>query len=154
MMQGRTGPFWGHNAMVRVRAFAESCGLPELRGKPPFGGHVMSHDYVEAALLARAGWRVRLDDDLQGSYEEGPQNIIDHAKRDRRWCQGNLQHARLLAAPGLLRLEPVCLFAGHLRLYRAVVLVGIHHGQHRGPGLCACAGLFSRTLLAVPGVSR
>jgi membrane glycosyltransferase len=102
MMQGRSGPFWGHNAMIRVRAFAESCGLPELRGTPPFGGHVMSHDYVEAALLARAGWRVRLDDDLEGSFEEGPENIIDHAKRDRRWCQGNLQHARLLAAPGLL----------------------------------------------------
>ena len=102
MMQGRSGPFWGHNAMVRVRAFAEACGLPELRGQPPFGGHVLSHDYVEAALLARAGWRVRLDDDLEGSFEEGPENIIDHAKRDRRWCQGNLQHARLIFAPGLL----------------------------------------------------
>ncbi|WP_376876700.1 glucans biosynthesis glucosyltransferase MdoH [Albirhodobacter sp. R86504] len=101
MMQGTTGPFWGHNAMVRVRAFAESCGLPALRGKPPFGGHVMSHDYVEAALLARARWIVRLDDDLQGSFEEGPENIIDHAKRDRRWCQGNLQHARIIGAPGL-----------------------------------------------------
>jgi membrane glycosyltransferase len=101
MMQGRTGPFWGHNAIVRVRAFAESCGLPELSGKPPFGGHILSHDYVEAALLARAGWTVRVDDDLSGSYEEAPENIIDHAKRDRRWCQGNLQHARLLLAPGL-----------------------------------------------------
>jgi membrane glycosyltransferase len=100
-MQGRTGPFWGHNAIVRVRAFAESCGLPELSGKPPFGGHILSHDYVEAALLARAGWTVRVDDDLSGSYEEAPENIIDHAKRDRRWCQGNLQHARLLLAPGL-----------------------------------------------------
>ncbi|WP_136682891.1 glucans biosynthesis glucosyltransferase MdoH [Falsirhodobacter xinxiangensis] len=102
MMQGETGPFWGHNAMVRVRAFVESCGLPELSGAPPFGGHIMSHDYVEAALLARAGWIVRLDDDLEGSYEEGPENIVDHAKRDRRWCQGNLQHSRLLMAPGLL----------------------------------------------------
>lgn len=101
MMQGETGPFWGHNAIVRVRAFAESCGLPPLRGKPPFGGHVMSHDYVEAALLARAGWIVRLDDDLEGSFEEGPENIVDHAKRDRRWCQGNLQHSRIIGAPGL-----------------------------------------------------
>ncbi|SOB94652.1 glucans biosynthesis glucosyltransferase MdoH [Rhodobacter maris] len=101
MMQGHTGPFWGHNAIVRVRAFAESCGLPPLRGKPPFGGHVMSHDYVEAAMLARAGWTVRLDDDLGGSYEEGPENIVDHAKRDRRWCQGNLQHSRIIGAPGL-----------------------------------------------------
>ncbi|MGD9918866.1 MAG: glucans biosynthesis glucosyltransferase MdoH [Paenirhodobacter sp.] len=101
MMQGRTGPFWGHNAIVRVRAFTESCGLPPLRGKPPFGGHVMSHDYVEAAMLARAGWIVRLDDDLGGSFEEGPENIVDHAKRDRRWCQGNLQHSRIIGAPGL-----------------------------------------------------
>ena len=101
MMQGRTGPFWGHNAIVRVNAFAKSCGLPELRGDPPFGGHILSHDYVEAALLARAGWTVRVDDDLEGSYEEGPENIVDHAKRDRRWCQGNLQHSRLLMAPGL-----------------------------------------------------
>lgn len=101
MMQGRTGPFWGHNAIVRMNAFAASCGLPELAGKPPFGGHILSHDYVEAALLARAGWAVRVDDDLQGSYEEAPENIIDHAKRDRRWCQGNLQHSRLIFAPGL-----------------------------------------------------
>lgn len=101
MMQGRTGPFWGHNAIVRMQAFAQSCGLPELSGPPPFGGHILSHDYVEAALLARAGWTVRVDDDLAGSYEEAPENIIDHAKRDRRWCQGNLQHARLIFAPGL-----------------------------------------------------
>ncbi|APZ52199.1 glucans biosynthesis glucosyltransferase MdoH [Salipiger abyssi] len=101
MAQGETGPFWGHNAIIRVRAFAQSCGLPALRGTPPFGGHVLSHDYVEAALLARQGWVVRLDDDLGGSYEEGPENIVDHAKRDRRWCQGNLQHMRIIGAPGL-----------------------------------------------------
>lgn len=100
-MQGRTGPFWGHNAIVRIRAFAECCGLPQLSGKPPFGGHILSHDYVEAALLARGGWEVRLDEDMEGSFEEGPENIIDHAKRDRRWCQGNLQHARLLGTPRL-----------------------------------------------------
>jgi membrane glycosyltransferase len=100
-MQGRTGPFWGHNAIVRLRAWAESCGLPELPGRAPFGGHILSHDYVEAALLARAGWTVRLDPDLGGSYEEGPENIIDHAKRDRRWCQGNLQHLRIVFAQGL-----------------------------------------------------
>lgn len=100
-MQGVTGPFWGHNAIVRLRAFAESCGLPELSGPPPLGGSILSHDYVEAALLARAGWTVRLDDDLGGSYEEGPENLVAFARRDRRWCQGNLQHMRLLTAPGL-----------------------------------------------------
>lgn len=100
-LQGHTGPFWGHNAMVRVPAFASSCGLPVLSGPPPFGGHILSHDYVEAALLARAGWKVRLDTDLKGSYEEAPESIVEHAKRDRRWCQGNLQHLRIIAAPGL-----------------------------------------------------
>lgn len=100
-MQGQTGPFWGHNAIIRIRAFAESCGLPELSGPPPFGGHILSHDYVEAALLARAGWKVEVDGALLGSFEEGPENILTYAKRDRRWCQGNLQHARLLFAPGL-----------------------------------------------------
>jgi membrane glycosyltransferase len=111
-MQGRSGPFWGHNAIVRIRAWAESCGLPELPGPAPFGGHILSHDSVEAALLARAGWMVRLDDDLEGSFEEGPENILDHAKRDRRWCQGNLQHTKVLAAPGLLPWSRFSLFQG------------------------------------------
>lgn len=100
-MQGETGPFWGHNAIVRIRAMAQSCGLPQLSGRPPFGGTILSHDYVEAALLARADWRVEVDPTLEGSYEEGPDNIIAYARRDRRWCQGNLQHSRLLFAPGL-----------------------------------------------------
>ncbi|TPW32518.1 glucans biosynthesis glucosyltransferase MdoH [Martelella alba] len=100
-LQGTEGPFWGHNALVRTEAFAESCGLPELRGAAPFGGHILSHDYVEAALLARRDWIVRVDPDLAGSYEQGPQNVIDFAKRDRRWCQGNLQHIKLIGAPGL-----------------------------------------------------
>ncbi|PTW61444.1 membrane glycosyltransferase [Breoghania corrubedonensis] len=100
-LQGRQGPFWGHNALIRMRAFAETCGLPSLAGKPPFGGDILSHDTVEAAMLARGGWRVRLDPDLGGSYEEAPANLIEYAKRDRRWCQGNLQHARLLGAPKL-----------------------------------------------------
>lgn len=124
MMQGRTGPFWGHNAIVRVRAFAESCGLPELRGKPPFGGHIMSHDYVEAALLARAGWRVRLDDDLGGSFEEGPENLVDHAKRDRRWCQGNLQHSRLLLAPGLKPWSRFVFFQGIMAYISPLFWIG------------------------------
>jgi membrane glycosyltransferase len=101
LLAGHEGPFWGHNAMIRTQAFASSCGLPVLSGKPPFGGHVLSHDYVEAALLARNGWIVRLDTDLEGSFEEGPDNLVEFAKRDRRWCQGNLQHTKLLGAPGL-----------------------------------------------------
>jgi len=118
MLQGNEGPFWGHNAMVRVRAFAESCGLPQLSGKPPFGGHVMSHDYVEAALLARAGWRVRLDPDLTSSFEEGPENLLEHAKRDRRWCQGNMQYVKLVLAPNM-RLWSRLVFAQGIMAYAA-----------------------------------
>lgn len=111
-MQGQAGPFWGHNAMVRIAAFAASCGLPDLPGKAPFGGPVYSHDYVEAALLARAGWAVRLDDDLDGSFEEGPATLVDHAKRDRRWAQGNLQHARVIGAAGLVPWHRFTFFQG------------------------------------------
>lgn len=97
---GAEANFWGHNAIVRVQAFAESCGLPELGGSPPFGGHILSHDMVESALLRRRGWAVHMVM-IKGSYEEFPPTIVDFAIRDRRWMQGNLQHLRLLAAPGL-----------------------------------------------------
>jgi membrane glycosyltransferase len=84
--------YWGHNAIIRMRAFIDHCGLPTLPGKAPFGGDILSHDFVEAAMLRRAGWDVFLLPDLEGSYEEVPCNIIDYAKRDRRWVQGNIQH--------------------------------------------------------------
>lgn len=97
---GSDANFWGHNAIVRTRAFAESCGLPELTGKPPFGGHILSHDMVESALLRRRGWAVHMVM-ISGSYEEFPPTVVDRAIRDRRWMQGNLQHLRLLGASGL-----------------------------------------------------
>ncbi|MCB8820817.1 glucans biosynthesis glucosyltransferase MdoH [Microvirga rosea] len=98
---GRDGNYWGHNAIIRTRAFAEQAGLPDLKGRPPFGGHILSHDFVEAALLRRAGWDVYMLPDLGGSYEESPPSLIDLSARDRRWCQGNLQHMRVIGAKGL-----------------------------------------------------
>lgn len=92
--------YWGHNAIIRVQPFIRHCSLPELPGGGPFGGRILSHDYVEAALMRRAGWQVWLATDLPGNYEECPANLIDFAKRDRRWLQGNLQHTRLIAARG------------------------------------------------------
>jgi membrane glycosyltransferase len=93
--------YWGHNAILRIEPFVRHCGLARLPGKPPLGGEILSHDFVEAALMGRAGFEVWLATDLPGSYEESPPNILDELKRDRRWCQGNLQHLRLICADGL-----------------------------------------------------
>jgi membrane glycosyltransferase len=98
---GRDGNYWGHNAIIRTEAFARHCGLPDLPGKPPFGGHILSHDFVEAALIRRAGYAVYMIPTLGGSFEESPPSLIDVSIRDRRWCQGNLQHSRVLFARGL-----------------------------------------------------
>jgi membrane glycosyltransferase len=94
--------FWGHNAIIRVKPFMDHCALPRLPGKPPRGGYIMSHDFVEAAFMRRGGWEVWLAYDLCGSYEEVPPTLLEELKRDRRWCQGNLQHIRLLFTKGLL----------------------------------------------------
>src|SRR3984957_4679470 len=97
---GHDGNYWGHNAIIRTRAFADHCGLPDLRGRPPFGGHILRHDFVEAGLMLRARYTVYMLPNLGGSYEESPPSLIDLAARDRRWCQGNLQHARIIGARG------------------------------------------------------
>jgi membrane glycosyltransferase len=98
---GSEGNYWGHNAIIRVRAFARDAGLPDLKGRKPFGGHILSHDFVEAALMRRAGWAIRMVPTLGGSFEECPPSLLDFAARDRRWCQGNLQHLAVLPARGL-----------------------------------------------------
>jgi membrane glycosyltransferase len=98
---GSEATYWGHNAIVRIEAFAACAGLPKLKGRKPFGGHVMSHDVVEAALLRRGGWAVHLAADLPDSHEETPPSLADFMVRERRWAQGNLQHLALIGAPGL-----------------------------------------------------
>ena len=98
---GSEGNYWGHNAIIRTRAFAEQAGLPRLPGRKPFGGEILSHDFVEAALLRRGGWDVRMAPQLYGSFEECPPSLPDLIVRERRWCQGNLQHSIVIAARGL-----------------------------------------------------
>jgi membrane glycosyltransferase len=98
---GDCGPFWGHNALVRIKPFTDSCHLPILPGGPPLGGHVLSHDQVEATLMRRAGFEVRVLPTENGSWEENPPTMLDFAKRDVRWCQGNMQYIKLLDTPGL-----------------------------------------------------
>lgn len=98
---GDCGPFWGHNALVRIKPFHEQCDLPMLPGKPPLGGHVLSHDQVEATLMRRAGYEVRVLPEERGSWEENPPTMLEFARRDVRWCQGNMQYLKLLGIPGL-----------------------------------------------------
>ncbi len=92
------GNYWGHNAIIRAEPFMQFCDLPQLPGRKPFGGQILSHDFVEAALLSRENWEVWFAYDLEGSYEEAPQAMIENAQRERRWCQGNLQHGLVLFA--------------------------------------------------------
>lgn len=111
---GERSNYWGHNAIIRTVAFAQCCGLPQLPGPAPFGGDVMSHDFVEAALLQRGGWKVLMAADIAGSYEETPPSVGDFLKRDARWCQGNMQHGVLLFAKDLSLTSRLHFFLGIL----------------------------------------
>ena len=99
--QGDCGPYWGHNALIRLQPFIEHCHLPKLPGKSPLGGWILSHDQVEAVLMRRAGLEVRVLPEEDGSWEENPPTLVEFIRRDLRWCQGNMQYWRLLAMPGL-----------------------------------------------------
>lgn len=106
------GNYWGHNAIIRTRAFAASAGLPHLQGRKGQAELILSHDFVEAGLLRRAGWRVRFLPRVSGSFEETPGTLIDYVLRDQRWCRGNLQHLRLLGTAGLHPVSRFHLFHG------------------------------------------
>ncbi|MBV8174946.1 MAG: glucans biosynthesis glucosyltransferase MdoH [Verrucomicrobia bacterium] len=116
------GNYWGHNAILRVSPFLTSCGLPGLPGKEPLGGRVLSHDFVEAALMRNAGWEVWFAYDLEGSYEGMPPNLTEYVKRDRRWCQGNLQHMWLLLAQNIRSISRIHLVQGILAYASAPLL--------------------------------
>lgn len=127
---GSEASYWGHNAILRTRAFADCAGLPELEGRKPFGGHIMSHDVVEAALLRRAGWAVHVTAALDGSCEETPPTVTDFIRRDHRWCQGNLQHIALIGAKGLnpisrLQLAMGCMAYLSSPLWLASLIAGL-----------------------------
>lgn len=106
------GNYWGHNAIIRTQAFASAAGLPHVRGMLGGDDLILSHDFVEASLLRRAGWRVRFLPRVSGSFEETPGTLIDYVLRDQRWCRGNLQHLRLLATRGLHPVSRFHLFQG------------------------------------------
>ncbi len=122
---GVDGNYWGHNAIIRTRAFAACCGLPLLRSLPwtrrTLGGDIKSHDFVEAALLIRAGWTVRIREDIAASWEKAPQTLVDHILRDRRWCQGNLQHLGLLFSRGFSSMSRFHMLQGAMAYLASVV---------------------------------
>ncbi len=127
---GGAGNFWGHNAIIRLAPFAAHASLPDLPGKEPLGGKILSHDFVEAALLRRAGWRVEIAGDIVGSYEEAPPTIVDAAARDRRWAQGNIQQVQILFAKGFDWLSKVHIMAGLMGymsglLWLSLIVLGV-----------------------------
>lgn len=130
--------YWGHNAIIRLAPFMRHCSLPEIPGEGPFGGRILSHDYVEAALMRRAGWQVWLATEMEGNYEECPANLVDFAKRDRRWLQGNLQHLKLIFARGFHSVNRVHFSLGILAylaspLWLLFLVLSAAIGWHTGP---------------------
>ena len=99
--QGDCGPYWGHNAALRLKPFAAHCELPVLPGNGPLDGFVLSHDQLEAVLMRRAGYEVRVLPEETLGWEQNPPTLIEFMRRDLRWCQGNMQYRRFLAMPGL-----------------------------------------------------
>jgi membrane glycosyltransferase len=121
--------YWGHNAILRVEPFMKHCALAALPGRGGLAGEILSHDFVEAALMRRAGYEVWLVPELDGSYEQLPAHLVDELQRDRRWCQGNLQNARLIAEPGIRPVHRAMFLTGAMSylaspLWLAFVLAG------------------------------
>lgn len=113
--------YWGHNAIIRIAPFMAHCALPRLPGRGALSGEILSHDFVEAALMRRAGWGVYIAYDLGGSYEEVPPTLLDELGRDRRWCQGNIQHIRLLFSDNLAPAHRA-LFANGVMAYTSAAI--------------------------------
>jgi membrane glycosyltransferase len=118
---GSEANYYGHNAIVRTKAFAHSAGLPRLRNRGPWGGTIMSHDFVEAALLRRAGWSVRILPTSSGTYEQAPVDVVAHLRRDARWCWGNFQHGRVMGSAGLHRVSRFHFACGMFSYFSSVL---------------------------------
>ncbi len=149
--QGADGNYWGHNAIIRIAPFMAHCDLPILPGREPFGGEILCHDVVEAALMRRGGWQVWLMPSLAESYEALPANMVDFAQRERRWCQGNLQHLGVLGLAGLRPVGRYHLGLGVLTylcgpLFVAFVALAMLDGL--------AGGTFASRLLETPGWLR
>jgi len=99
--QGDCGPYWGHNAIIRLAPFIDHCRLPVLSDGALVKGHVLSHDQIEAVLMRKGGHGVRALAEEGASFEQNPPTLVEFIRRDLRWCQGNMQYWRFLRTPGL-----------------------------------------------------
>ncbi|MEO8921993.1 MAG: glucans biosynthesis glucosyltransferase MdoH [Caldimonas sp.] len=130
--------YWGHNAILRTEPFMQHCALAPIAGDGSLSGEILSHDFVEAALMRRAGWKVWVADELDGSYEQVPPNLLTELQRDRRWCHGNLQNSRLMFEPGLHPVHRTAFLTGMLAyasspLWLAFLVVSsLLFAQHAG----------------------
>ena len=161
--QQGAGNYWGHNAIIRIAPFLASCALPELPGREPLGGRVLSHDFVEAALMRDGDWEVWFAYDLEGSFEGLPPNLTEYVKRDRRWCQGNLQHIWFAFAERMKPISRLHLVQGILAYASAPLLVffigigaiqsALDHLYHETAGypLAAAGVLFALTIALLFG---
>jgi len=149
--------YWGHNAIIRVEPFMRHCALASIRGRGILRGEILSHDFVEAALMRRAGYRVWLVHDLAGSYEQSPPHLLAELQRDRRWCQGNLQNARLVVEPGLHPVHRAMLVTGAMAYLSAPLwLVYMSVGAAAwltgaGPAASVSAGALADASMSVAG---
>ena len=157
------GNYWGHNAIIRIAPFVKHCELPVLPGREPWGGEILCHDVVEAGLMRGAGYDVWVLPEVLESYESLPANLVDYAARERRWCQGNMQHTALLRRPGLrlvgrfhlgygvLNYVAAPLASFFLALATADLWLGDTLAALRPDAGRAAAGLFALTLFLLYG---
>ncbi len=147
--------YWGHNAILRVAPFMQHCALAPIPGRGGLSGEILSHDFVEAALMRRAGYEVWLAPHLQGSWEQHPSSLLEELQRDRRWCQGNLQNARLIAEPGLRPVHRAMLAVGALSYLMAPVwlaFVALGLALAAAGGMTSGLWILTLVLLVLPRV--
>ena len=132
--QADCGPYWGHNAVIRIAPFIAHCHIPPLPGDGVLGGDVLSHDQIEAALMRRAGYDVRVLPEEDLGWEENPPTLIEFIRRDQRWCQGTLQYGPFLIEPGPEVRQPLPARFRHADVPGLAGLDRAAGGRHAGAG--------------------